>query len=257
MPKGFKAALEALAAQAREGGTAARVEETGFGSAIVNATDAEVGVLGDADTYHGNTGETPDTSIEPDTEALAAMSADERIERIRESVERHPRHRELCYLIMAYVKEHPGASYAEVEKYLGEQPQFASSLQSERILIAIMERAGAIESDGSDAGSLNLTDPGSQFEASFTPEARMKALIDGADADQVEAYEYILKACAEKKQTFADLEEAVKQMAAVRVKENGQMAIYPSTYIDRLEKAAGLRWEQGWVTTDAGKAYVK
>lgn len=256
MPTGKETLLDALVETVREGGDFA---EGGFsfGMGVAQQTSADVGIMADADAKRGSSGEAPDVKIEPNVEVLSAMNSDERIERIRESVERHPRHRELEYLIMAYVGEHAGASYEEVEKYIAELPQFASSLQSERILIAILERAGALESDGSDDGALTLTEAGQQFEASFTPEARLKELFDEAEDDQVEAYEYLLKACAEQKRTFEELDAAVQKLPAVRFLDNGQMAIYPSTYIDRLEKAAGLRWELGWVTTDAGKAYVK
>lgn len=128
-----------------------------FGRGIVDSSTAEVDVLGDPQTLPRSiTASAPSSEFAPDKEALGAMSPQERVDRIRESVERSPRQREILYQALVYCQE--PCSYEVAEGYLQEHPAWNSALQAPRILLDILVRAGGIEVTELDEDGSEVTE---------------------------------------------------------------------------------------------------
>lgn len=259
-----------------------QVEE--FGAGVASFSDAPVSILSDV-KGQGGAKRDKKVTIDRSSQALASMTPEERVTRIRESVERTPKHRDLLYKALVYVSEQP-CSYEEAEEYLAQQPEAKSALQAPRTLLDILVRAGGIEvteldeegavvtqerkdelrAQGADEEEvedlvcdwrLSVTTFALTFIGEYSPGNRLRALLDEATADEVEAYRTIVRLCATK-QMYPAIEKELRGTAATRPDEaTGMMGIQPSTFIERLNRAGGIAWEGGWVTTAEGRACVE
>lgn len=261
---------------------AAAVEAT-FGGGIIAGTDAEVGLLADPSTLPRSiSASAPRTQFVADKEALGAMSDEERVERIRESVERTPTQREILYQILLYFQE--THSYEEGEDYVAAHKAYKPRMQSPRILIDILVRAGGIDVEELDSDGQVITEEmkdelraleapedeiedlivdwrlttsqaGEAFLAQYTPASRLQKLIDRVPA-QAWIYTDLLAFCKEKRTLGAINDHLPLQKMPHMDDDESSPRIQPSVFVSRLDEADGLTWEEGWLTTKEGEEFL-
>lgn len=259
-------------------------QEMGFGGGIIAGTDAEVGLLADPQTLPRSiSAAAPATKFEADREALAAMTPEERVERVRETVERTPRQREILYQTLLFFQDEHG--YGEGEEFIASHKAYsARQMQAPRILIDILARAGAIDvaeldCDGQvvteemkgelrELGApeeeiedlvvdwrLSDSEAGRAFLEGYRPATRLERLA-GRVPDQAWIYLDLLAFCREKR-TLGDIIDHLPPSSLPTVDGDPTAPhIQPSTFIDRLGEAGGVAWEGGWLTTKEGEEFL-
>lgn len=257
--------------------------EAGFGGGIIAGTDAEVGVLADPVTLPPSmTASAPRTQFAPDKEALEAMTDQERIDRIRESVERTPIQREILYQILLYFQD--AHSYEEGEDFIANHKEYRSRMQAPRILIDILVRAGGIDVEELDCDGqviteemkdelreleapedeiedlivdwrLTTSEAGKAFLDSYTPASRLQKLVDRIP-EQAHIYTDLLAFCRQK-QTLGAINNQFPTASMPRTDGDANSPhIQVSTFVSRLDEAGGLTWEDGWLTTKEGEEFL-
>lgn len=94
-----------------------------------------------------------------------------------------------------------------------------------------------------------LTGVGRRVIASLSPSRRLESLY-ARSPEQGPAFDFILDYCAEPK-TRGKLDEELRARGMLAGREVGT-----SYFVDRLERAGGLVWQDGWVTTREGRDFL-
>lgn len=249
----------------------------------------------------GTQGERHLTSSDTRTQGIAetepgapALTLDERVRDIVESIHRTPSHREILYKTLCAVREQPDES-ALIE-IIAAFPEMATEGMPPSAFLDILVKHEALIRYGNDAdetegeedaahdgdaaasdpdaagaptapsdpdatpapadplapptpATYELTEAGARVIEEMAPALRIDALFAEKPRYQGLLLE-ILTACA----TPRSLKD-VEALCAGR-EELTQPKIYPSALLDLLERAGGIEWRGGWITTDAGKEAV-
>lgn len=234
------------------------------------------------DVGEGPAGQPADASARPVAEgASGAAPVPEtfarRVERLERAVGRHPLHREINVEILRFCQGQ--RVLHEVEEHVAAMPQFAQATLDPYHLVANMERAGGLERFALDADGAIVTDArlegltedqaddliadyafqtteeGEQVVADASPQARIDDLL-GADPGMVDTYADLLSFFEEGGRSYDSVCELMRDSSALlRVMGDGSVQrMQPSVFVDRLERAGAIVWDEGWGLTEGGRA---
>lgn len=188
---------------------------------------------------------------------------------------RHPLHREILYKILAFCENRK--SLEEIEAEIASYPEFGQATQNQYHLINVLERSGGLvrlefDEEGNEvreARKEGLSDDeiddliacyafettacGNQIVAQHTPLKRMIELLD-IHPERKSTYIEVLERCNDHPCTYKELEGLLKGRFVLRTGHgDSHQPIQPSVFLDKLEKAAGVAWDDGWQLTRWGK----
>ena len=100
------------------------------------------------------------------------------------------------------------------------------------------------------------TEVGKRALAEFSPESRMRALLEGSPG-KVEALLQVLAFC-ETPRFMGDVVEHFQGADVLGFDEGTRQPIQPSSYMDKLDKAGMVAWNGSyWRATDEGRAFLR
>lgn len=104
---------------------------------------------------------------------------------------------------------------------------------------------------------ISITDEGRALITAYAPATTLQALITNKPHYH-NVFETILHACnVEAGCSCADLEQTLSTMPQLQPNPSTQQtAVYPQYFIDALESAGGIFWNNSWHTTDTGKTVI-
>ncbi|MDR2109265.1 MAG: hypothetical protein LBP28_07400 [Coriobacteriales bacterium] len=213
--------------------------------------------------------------FDDDQTILSAVQHDpaDPVSRLREVVYRQSPHREILYQVLRDAQTR--RSLSELEDLIAAYPQFREATQSQYYLIQFLVRGGGLtqyevahdgsivseeqkrglDEDGIDdlvAGwAYETTDTGRALVREMAPAQRIATLIDEYPefADFfVEVLEFLTI-----KRNFGEVDSLLRNRPALLRDEE---AIQPSVFVDKLEKAGAIFWQDGWQTSEGGREYL-
>lgn len=197
---------------------------------------------------------------------------------IRRRIDTEPRHKTVLYRLIDWCKEprfieeidERAAAFAEMrtspfsartvfswlvdcgavrEMTQAEVAQLAGELEEHGGKAEIENIMGPDEEHLSLTGVFQATDMGIEAWRQHEEEAKMERLIN-PEARYRDHYIRVLEACRKPKSR----REVEALFAGDPILENPK--VYPSVFLDRLEQAEGLQWDEGWQTTEKGLSFL-
>lgn len=113
-----------------------------------------------------------------------------------------------------------------------------------------------IPDDAEAWSALSVTEKGRNLAARHQPGAALRTLFE-EHPEYEDVFKAALWACSDEKGcSRADLESQINQMPQLKPDaQTGRTRVYPQFFIDSLETAGGIAWQDGaWRATTAGKA---
>ncbi len=214
---------------------------------------------------------------------LESMSPDDRVSATLECLGRRGTFRDILYGLLVFCQDEK--TYPEIEAHVREFAEFHRNRQSERRYVHLLLRTGALEEieldedgevltetakqraveEGLDPEDLDLlvcdwrvvtTEVGKRALAEFSPESRMRALLEGSPG-KVEALLQVLAFC-ETPRFMGDVVEHFQGADVLGFDEGTRQPIQPSSYMDKLDKAGMVAWNGSyWRATDEGRAFLR
>lgn len=199
----------------------------------------------------------------------AAVASD--AERIAKRIDSEPRHAAALLRLLDFCRE--PRRLDEIDARVGGYPEMRASAFPPRTILAWLVDVGGIEELPADPTAEGTTDGitddaptcGDESPADHahhvpcfqTSEAGLDAFATRLQGDALAelvlgdqalspAYLALLDACAEQPRSRSFVERLLGEKAPLR-----DLGIYPSVLVDRLERAGGLTWDEGWRTTPA------
>lgn len=105
--------------------------------------------------------------------------------------------------------------------------------------------------------TVTATDLGRETVAPYNPAAQLKAVFEN-DPASAPVHRRVLELCAGAEGlSRQDLEAALKAEDLIpHDPRTGLVSIFPTYYIDNLEKAGGLVWKNAWFATEEGRSIL-
>lgn len=204
-------------------------------------------------------------------------SFDEQVANLTRFIHFEPLIREIDYQVLCFCNERKGLS--DIEEFIAQLPQFKGATRDQYHLITELvdhygleffelDEAGNPVSEADKAGLTEdeiddlvvsfaylTTEVGREVAAQLDPKKRLADLFE-AEPRRVETYVALLEFLREK-HSFADVDTFMRGCASAELsREAGDGGVQPSVFVDRLERAAGLFYDGGWQTTEAGVAFL-
>ena len=209
----------------------------------------------------------------------AATTFDERCELLEDALTRQSLHREVLYKTLALCQERRELS--AVEAAMAAFPEFAEATQSQYHLISVLVDAGGLarflldeagdpidpdafeglsEDEADDlvfGEAYETTEVGCMLVRRHDPRARLAELME-REPHRAAVYRDLLSMCAERPRTYGEIDQVLRGSEALVREEDGRRSVMqPSVLVDRLQRAAGLVWQNAWKTTPEGKEYLE
>lgn len=187
-------------------------------------------------------------------------------------------HRELLYKGLAFC--HERRDLTELEEAIESFPEFSQATQSAYHFIDVLVKAGGlsrlmldvrgvpvvpqrIEGMSEDARddlvageAFEMTEVGRALVRLHAPRARLAELMD-AEPKREGTYRTLLSFCSVEPRSYASIASLMQGDPILYLKTSTQLVlIQPSVFVDKLQRAAGLAWRDGWVTTEEGKEFL-
>jgi hypothetical protein len=210
-------------------------------------------------------------------EALAPTpqkTFDDQVARITQAVLQNPLHRELLYKVLEYCCE--TRMLQDVEDRIASYPEFPEAHQSQYILITYLVKAGGLELSEIDAEgamitseqkeglsenevddlvadfAFKTTEAGLAVVEKLNPRVRLEELL-GVVPEYYDTYLEVLEFLQQKHST-AEIDTLLRGRPVLLVQRDpGDRPIQSSVFIDMLERAGGIAWEEGWYVTPEGR----
>lgn len=209
-----------------------------------------------------------------------ALTFDERVERLMRVVDNKASHKELLRKMLVHCQQQ--RALAEVEQTVQGYPEFRAAGQNPYRLIVYLVEGGGLEkleldeegnrvTDDCKAGltedevddlvvsyALKTTDVGRVVADRLAPKKRIKNLLSLLP-ERFDAYIDLLKFCQEpRSMTAIDKLLSSRDLSAMKSLNPGtSVAIKPSVFVDKMERAGGIVWKDGWTLTEEGKAFLE
>ncbi|MDR3437924.1 hypothetical protein [Telmatospirillum sp.] len=174
----------------------------------------------------------------------------EETSRLLGRISEEPAYRSVLYKILTFCRT--TRSSVEIEATVISFPEMKSALHPPRLLLSWLVAAGGIESIAP-----NDAEPGWRTTAAGrsvleieNPSIRLCRLLDAEPAYR-DVYRLVLQSCLAPK-TRPEIESVLDGNPLLETPK-----LYPSFFIERLESAGGLEWDQKWRTTEAGEMFVR
>ncbi len=198
------------------------------------------------------------------------LTFEEAVAKLQGTVTASPQHREIYLSLLEFCVER--RSLEEAETFVEGLPEFSSAAQPPYRLVRTMvdasglawielSESGGVVLPGDKAGltedevddlvasfAVETTPVGEQVRDELSPERRMKKLLDEVPG-RLGTYRNVMEFCREPRtyQEVHDLLGSAPSVAGV----DGQ-PLQPSFFLDMLERAGGLKWNNGWKATKGG-----
>lgn len=205
-----------------------------------------------------------------DESAAKDLTFEEAVAKLQDIVTASPRHREIYLSLLEFCVER--RSLEEAEAFVAGLPEFSCAAQPPYRLVRTMVDAGGLAwIELSEDGNVVLTEDkaglsedevddlivsfavettpvGEQVRDELSPERRMRKLFDEVPS-RLGAYRNVMEFCCEPRtyQEVHDLLSSAPSVAGVDGKP-----LQPSFFLDTLERAGGLKWDNGWKVTKRG-----
>lgn len=192
---------------------------------------------------------------------------------LQAALTREPAKRELYLAALTFAARQPDrVGRFALEDVIDEQPQRSAFFQPAGALVDALVSFGALDEQlpepefDEDAeeefvdmarATYGLTDAGAAALRALSPALRLDALLKQEDGRK-ENFLDLMRFCSERKRTRQEIDGLLKGVCEAEKNERhvAALALYPSYYVDRLEKAGALAWNNGWTTTEEARAYL-
>lgn len=211
--------------------------------------------------------------------APAGLPFEARLAKLEATVTRHPLHREILYRTLGFCQQ--ARSLAEIEDQIASYPEFGRAVQDQYHLICALEAAGGLTRTPLDAQgepvtpeqlegltedeaddlvatyAFATTDVGAALVEQHAPRARLVELM-GIVPEREETFLELMAFIEEKPRTYREICDLLKgRPALIREIDGGRTQVMqPSVFLDKLEAAGGVEWNDGWVLTDEGRDFL-
>ena len=220
--------------------------------------------------------ESPLEAAPPDVSSLGQDEESEAFEhavaRLAKTVNQAPLHREIFLRLIEFCKSRQ--SLANAEQAVAAMPEFATVSQSPYRLIRTLvdaeglywieigkdgtvltpsDKAGLTDDEIQDITfeyAVKATPVGEQVADDLTPEKRLGDLFAHAPG-RVKAFKDVMGFCRESR-TFAEINAFLRARSGDTLATTSSQTLNPSYYVDMLERAGVLVWNQGWKLTGRG-----
>lgn len=209
-----------------------------------------------------------------------APTFEQRVERVRTTVQRNPRTREILYRTLGYCIEQ--RDLGEVESMIAGLPEFKTCEQNQYRLIVFLEDAGGLDrleldenrgivtedmKEGLDEDEIDdlvcdyafvTTDAGRAVYEEGKPEKRMRELT-ALFPKRAHAYQDVLQFCTEPRswKDINDLLSGSDVLTSGSLNTATDVPLQPSVFIDQLERSGGLVWDGSWNITAEGRRFLE
>lgn len=209
---------------------------------------------------------------------IGDMDYEERIEFLRKAVLCHPGHREILYKTLKYCCERHLLN--DVEEYIADCPEFKSANQTPYHLLMFMVDGGGVEllelgHDGEvilpeqtegltedeiddliDDFAFETNEYGRDLVEQMSPKRRILDLLE-ITPEFYDSFIEVMEFLTEK-HSLADVDRLLRGRDVLKVGvEPGTPLIQPSVFVDKLEKAGGIYWKDGWIITNEGQEVLE
>ncbi|MCD8207214.1 MAG: hypothetical protein LUD72_04665 [Bacteroidales bacterium] len=206
-------------------------------------------------------------------------SFDVKLAKLEETVTRQSLHREIMYQALVFCQERH--LLREVEDTIAALPEFKHAVQSQYHIIQALCKGGGLVrfylgEDGEVLDDAYLetlsedeqddliydevyetTDVGKAFVEQHAPHSRLEELFE-QEPKRKDTYLELLELCDKGPQTYKTIEELLKgRDVLIRETNCSTEMVQPSVFVDKLQRAAGLVWDDGWKTTDEGRDVLR
>lgn len=207
------------------------------------------------------------------------VSLEEQKTILETALTRQSLHREILYKTLALCREQ--MLLFDLEEAMASLPEFSQATQSQYHLISVLVNAGGLERILLDATGAALdseqlkdldedaqddlvaneafqtTPLGLEVVALHAPHERLVELM-AAEPDRAATYRELLAFCAEESRTYSEIQNLLDgREVLVRTLPGQSDVMQPSVLVDKLQRAAGLVWKDGWNTTEEGKEFLQ
>ena len=212
-------------------------------------------------------------------EAPKELTEDEKLDKLEAAALRQSLHREIHFRTLQFCLERK--ELREVEDMIAACPQFAKATLSQYHLIKVLVKAGGLnelmmdENDNvvteqqlvglteDEADDLvayfcyETTEVGAKFVEMNTPKTRMEELF-ALEPHRVETYRELLAYCNDTPRTYNEISELLdgREVLYRQFSDGSREKMQPSVFVDKLERAGGLFYRKGWLTSDEGKEFI-
>jgi hypothetical protein len=211
-------------------------------------------------------------------EAREETGFEQRYERLRRYVFSNPAHREINYKILKYCREPRALN--DLEERVGEYPEYKSARQSQYFLITWLaqheglteleidendnivqpeQKEGLTEDEVDDLVAdyaYETTDVGLALVDEMNPEHRLMELLEIVP-EHYDTYIEVLE-FLEEPRGFANVDSLLRGRDVLMVgRDSLDQPMQPSVFVDRLERAGGIFWDEGWMITPEGKELLE
>ncbi len=208
------------------------------------------------------------------------LSFEQQVAAVERVVTRQPLNREIAYAILryclerrvqpdveAYVEGLPEYQFATLDPYhqidrlvvCGGLERFDLDADGEIVTAAQLEGLSEDEADDLVQGyAYQTTDAGEQAVNEGTPQARMEGLFQ-AEPERRDTYVELLSFFDEEPRSYQDVCELLdgRDVMFHMLEDGSEERIQPSVFVDRLERAGMIVWNDGWALTDEGRQCVE
>lgn len=214
-----------------------------------------------------------------DEQGEKALSAAEKLAALSAAVSRHPLNREILFKTLAFCTAEQ--SLQSIESTIESFPEYEQCSQNPYQLALTLVKAGGLETIERDADgavitdeykeglledeiddlvqSLNFktTETGMAYVERNQPRARLAELLD-FDPKRSETYIELLSFIDAEPRTYGEIYEFLAGKPALETIVAGvRETMQPSVFVDKLERAGALVWNEGWNLSRDGKSYLE
>jgi hypothetical protein len=211
------------------------------------------------------------------TEAVQETFAD-KVAKVEKAVYRNPLHRELLYKVLEFCQQR--RLLREVEDQIATFPEFGEAHQSQYILMTYLINDGGLETfELDEQGNVvtaeqkvglsedeiddlvfdfayQTTAAGLEVAKQMRPQSRLESLFDATPVyhdTYIEVLEYLRD-----KHSMAEVDTLLRGRDVLRTgREPDESPMQASVFIDKLEKAGAIVWNEGWETTEEGREVLE
>ncbi len=198
---------------------------------------------------------------------------------LEDAVTRHPLNREVLYKTLSLCSQE--LTLEEAEARIASLPEFARATQNQHHLLMVLVEAGGLrlverdaegavisataaagmsEDEHHDAvafQSFETTQLGLRFVDQHRPQARLVELLNLAP-ERADVYRELLAFVDEQPRSYANVAKLLAGRPVLETVLDGErIAMQPSVFLDKLERAGALVWNKGWSLTEEGKAFLE
>lgn len=204
---------------------------------------------------------------------FGAMDFGERVDYLREVVLKNPLEREIHYKTLKFCCDR--RTLHEVEDFIGACPEFPSTTQSQYYLLQFLlmgrgieefeldkdgnviapeQKEGLTEDEIDDlvaTPAYETNEYGRELVEQMSPENRIGELLD-VMPDQYDTFIEVLDFLTEKR-SLGQVDALLRGRDVLTSgRDPGERPLQPSVFVDKLEKAAAIYWEKGWLISEDG-----